>query len=230
MGGGYRPTYFKKDEFMKKTILAAAALMAAGFSTNVLAQAKNFEGFSLSASTGYATWKNAASYTPSTYSGSDATTSAVPLYVGGEYTWALNDKYTLAFGAEVNLLKSSEQNQILYGNSVYADANNVKATSYNHVHIKPGMVVGKNDLVYLKLAYFNVGFESVAASDGVKDSWSNSGYSYGVGYRTEISKSIYAFGEINSLNAASKDRVYPGITINDKVNGTNFLVGLGYRF
>jgi len=214
---------------MKKTILAAAALMAAGFSTNVLAQAKNFEGFLLSASTGYATWKDTTSYTPSTFSGSDPTISAVPLFVGGEYTWALNDKYTLALGAEVNVLKSSEQTSILYSSSVYADANNSKATSYNHVHIKPGMVVGKNDLVYFKLAYFNVGFESVAV-DGTKDTLSTSGYSYGVGYRTEISKSIYAFGEINSLNAASKNTTYTSLTIKDTFTGTNFLVGLGYRF
>jgi hypothetical protein len=216
---------------MKKLFLAAAALCAAGFTANTFAQAQNFEGFALSAATGYQTSKGSAdSFSTSTITQEFSDLSGAPLWLAGEYTWSLNDKYTMAVGLEYNALSSSESNWNLKNNGVTFVSGTYKTTSISNLYIKPGMALDKDALIYAKFGMTSTASSSTGSSGTTTDT--GSGYSIGFGYRQSFSKTMFLFGEVNSLMGNSKDSTLTGTSTTYKLKGnaTNALVGIGFPF
>jgi hypothetical protein len=216
---------------MKKTILAAAALCATCLSANTFAQAQNFEGFAVTAATGYQSYQQKGSSFSTYITSADiGSNGGTPLVLGGDYTWGLNDKYTLALGYEMNTNNPSESN-LTTKTTGSPGSGTAKLSSMTNLYVKPGMVLNKDALVYAKLGYVS-GKSTFVGSDGVPADTNFNAYSIGVGYLQNLSKNLFAFGEINSLMALEKDATLPSSTITYKlkVDGTNALVGIGYRF
>ena len=220
---------------MKKTILAAAALITAGFSANVLAQAQNFEGFALSAATG--SQKSSVKFDgwsiPS-LSMNMGDISSVPLMLGGEYTWALNNQYTLGLGLEYNPLASNEATwTIRESTSGASEVGKAKVSNTTAVYLKPGMAIDKDSLIYAKLGYVSIKTSSTDTS-GATESGNTNAYSIGVGYRKDFSNTLYVFGEASALSGISKDEAIPDVTpaikYKSTASGTTLLLGIGYRF
>jgi hypothetical protein len=235
MGGGFKLIHFNKDEFMKKTILAAAALCATCLSANTFAQAQNFEGFALSAATGFQkTSVKLDSWSMPTISSNSDDISSVPLMLGGEYTWALNNQYTLGLGLEYNPLASSEATWRLRESiSGASEVGKSKISNTTGVYLKPGMAIDKDTLIYAKLGYFSAK-TSTTDSSGVTESSNVNAYTIGVGYRKDFSKAVFAFGEASALSGISKDQTVPdntpAIKYKSTPSGTTLLLGIGYRF
>jgi opacity protein-like surface antigen len=208
---------------MKKLFLAVAALCAAGFTANTFAQAQNFEGFALSAATGYQNYQTKNdSWTPTSLSMETINNYGAPLWLGGEYTWSMSDKYTLGFGIETNALSTSEGSWALRGST---SAGTTKVTSMTNLYVKPGMVLDKDSLIYAKLGYTSGKW---TVSDGSSDT--STGFSIGLGYRQDFSKTLFGFGEFNSFSGKTLDETGTGVTYKSTTTGTNLLVGVGYRF
>ena len=216
---------------MKKTILVAAALMAAGFSANVLAQAQNFEGFAVTAATGYQSHQaKGSSFSTYITSADIGSNGGTPVILSGEYTWAMSDKYTLGLGYETNTNNPTESTVTTKTTGSPGSATS-KLSGLTNLYVKPGMVLNKDALVYAKLGYVS-GKQTLVGSDGVPSDTNFNAYSIGVGYLQNLSKNLFAFGEINSQMGLEKDATLPAstITYKHKVDGTNALVGIGYRF
>jgi opacity protein-like surface antigen len=106
-----------------------------------------------------------------------------------------------------------------------------KKNSYNFF-ISPGMALGNDSVAYAKVGYAG----SKIAAD--PDSTNFKGYSLGLGYKKNISGSLYGFGEINYVSYGNKTTASQGTILNlpasstttSKANTTNILIGIGYRF
>ena len=66
-----------------------------------------------------------------------------------------------------------------------------------------------------------------ATANGTQSNDDYTGYSLGLGYKQMVSRSIYAFGEVNYFTYGSKEGVF-GLT--NKPSTMNALVGVGYKF
>jgi hypothetical protein len=219
---------------MNKTILAAAALCATCLSANTFAQAQNFEGFALSAATGFqkTNVKNDGWSMPTISLNTDDS-SSVPIMLGGEYTWALNNQYTLGLGLEYNPLASSEASwRIRESISGASEVGKYKISNTTAVYLKPGMAIDKDSLIYAKLGYVSVKTSSTDSS-GVTESSNVNAYTIGIGYRKDFSKAVFAFGEASAISGISKDETIPDsppIKYKSTASGTTLLLGIGYRF
>ena len=219
---------------MNKTILAAAALCATCLSANTFAQAQNFEGFALSAATGFQkTSVKLDSWSMPTISSNSDDISSVPLMLGGEYTWALNNQYTLGLGLEYNPLASSEATwRLRESRSGASEVGKTKISNTTAVYLKPGMAIDKDTLIYAKLGYLSA---KTSSTDSIGATVSNTAnaYSIGIGYRKDFSKTVFAFGEASALSGISKDETVPDTTpvkYKSTPSGTTLLLGIGYRF
>ena len=99
----------------------------------------------------------------------------------------------------------------------------------------PGYVIDKDRLAYLKLGYSG----STIGLSGPTLAYQTTnltGYTVGLGYKQMFTESLYAFGEINYASYGTKNisatltngTVLNGMTISG--NGSDVLVGVGYRF
>ena len=99
----------------------------------------------------------------------------------------------------------------------------------------PGYVIDKDRLAYLKLGYSG----STIGLSGPTLAYQTTnltGYTVGLGYKQMFTESLYAFGEVNYASYGTKNisatltngTVLNGMTISG--NGTDVLVGVGYRF
>jgi len=99
----------------------------------------------------------------------------------------------------------------------------------------PGYVIDKDRLAYLKLGYSG----STIGLSGPTLAYQTTnltGYTVGLGYKQMFTESLYAFGEVNYASYGTKNisatlttgTVLNGMTISG--NGSDVLVGVGYRF
>jgi len=102
------------------------------------------------------------------------------------------------------------------------------------ITLNPGYVIDKDRLVYAKVGYsaVTVGLSSPAIAYNTVNL---TGYTLGLGYKQMITESIYMLGEINYASYGQKTatanayNIIP-VSVPVKATGTDFLVGVGYRF
>ena len=99
----------------------------------------------------------------------------------------------------------------------------------------PGYVIDKDRLAYLKLGYSGTTI-GLSGPTLAYQTTNLSGYTVGLGYKQMFTESLYAFGEVNYASYGTKSlsatltngTVLNGMTISG--NGSDVLVGVGYRF
>jgi hypothetical protein len=213
-------------------VAVACAAITLATATSGFAQVKNFVGPSVYASSGYETWSgdlSNSSYSPFTWDSFKP--SAVPLNIGLDYTWALGDKNTLGVAVEANLLKSSTTsgNQYLNG-AAYGTVSGVYTDSQYEASVVPGFLVGKDTLLYGKVGYYSIRYNSSYGGDTLN------GYSYGIGAKTlfhiqSSGNTFYVFGELKSRAGNTRNITSTtSITYDIKTGGTSALVGVGMYF
>ena len=217
-------------------VAVAFAAITLATATNGFAQVKNFEGVSVYSSTGYETWSlDASNYTG--YSNIRWDTwkpSAVPLNIGLDYTWALDEKNTLGIALKTNLLKSSTTTGNQYYDGAYSGTVSTYTDSYYDISLVPGFLISRDTLLYGRLGYFSV---RVVTDD--PSTYLQSGYSYGIGAKTLFHPSLvdnnfYLFGELRSRLGKTMTHVAgkgsSDYSIDWKAGGTSVLVGVGMNF
>ena len=192
---------------------------------------------------------------PAPYSGIPATTSTsninnvntglVNLAAG--YNFGINESYILGIGVTYYPgASSSATGNLTVGTSTYPYSlspllNKTETATYNvknlySIVLTPGYVIDKDRLAYAKIGYTGATIGLSTASIAYNTN-NLSGLALGLGYKQMVTSSIYAFGEVNYATYGNKSvptitsssgATYSGISI--KGTGTDFLVGLGYRF
>lgn len=101
--------------------------------------------------------------------------------------------------------------------------------------LTPGYAIDKDRLAYFKVGYTGATI-GLSGPTLAYQTTNLSGYSLGLGYKQILTGSIYAFGEVNYAGYGNKTisatltsgTQLQGMTV--KGTGTDFLVGVGYRF
>ncbi len=99
----------------------------------------------------------------------------------------------------------------------------------------PGYAIDKDRLAYLKLGYSGTTI-GLSGPTLAYQTTNLTGYTVGLGYKQMFTESLYAFGEVNYASYGTKTlsatlttgTVLNGMTVSG--NGTDLLVGIGYRF
>jgi hypothetical protein len=204
--------------------------------------------FSPSISNGTPTYPAPYSSVPASMSTSNVknvNTGLANLAVG--YNFGINESYVLGIGATYYPgASSSATGSLTVGTSVppYSlspGLNQTETATYNvknlySIVLTPGYVIDKERLAYAKVGYTGATI-GISTASIAYNSTNLTGYTLGLGYKQMITSSIYAFGEVNyaaygnktvSTITSSSGATYSGVSA--KGTGTDFLVGIGYRF
>lgn len=201
---------------MKKLIVCAGAALLAATAPQAFAQTKNFEGFSGGLNVNFANLKTDLAVGPVSLSGSDSSQNAS---IQGQYGLAIAKNAVIGLGLTYGIgeLKSGT---IKAGTTTITS----KSKEIYSLNIEPGFVVSPTTLIYGKLAFQTAKGES---SDGTTSSTKTfNGTSYGLGFRTFMSKNIYFQGEFVQLGLNSQTD--SGVEI--KPSGQLFSIGVGMKF
>ena len=102
------------------------------------------------------------------------------------------------------------------------------------IFLSPGYVIDKDRLAYFKVGYTGatIGLSSPIVA---YNSTNLTGYTLGLGYKQMVTSSIYILGEVNyasygNSNASATTSTGASLSVPLKGTGTDFLVGVGYRF
>ncbi|MDT8993071.1 outer membrane beta-barrel protein [Curvibacter sp. APW13] len=183
---------------MKKIALALACTALA--TPLVFAQAKNFEGLSLSASLA-----NAKSTIDTTGAASiDGTSTGLDL--NAQYNWALGQEFVLGVG--VNMGTGSNK----AGTSGTTD---VVTKNRYALEFTPGFAVSKDVLIYGKIASLSATVDSGTNTDV-------SGIGYGLGVRGMVDKNTFWQVGYDSNKYDEKN--------SSTLKSTVFSLGIGYKF
>jgi len=227
---------------MKKIFKIIIAIMPMLTISNAFAQVSKFGGLSVFASTGSNTWKvgstnpaDVDSSNPVVPVGStvDSVDSAgAPLFLGVEYTYPVNEKFTLGVSVEGNVLGSSSvggSRRLADGTADRDFTAQVKTGAYQ-ISLVPGMLVGPHSLLYGKVGYYSASTDLVIA--GETSSYTSSGMGYGLGLKQILTKNFFVFGEIDTRVGIAKNQTSPDKlwSFDAKLDGTSFLIGAGYKF
>ena len=204
--------------------------------------------FTPTLSNGTPTYPSPASAVPATMSTSNinnVNTGLANLAAG--YNFGINQSWILGIGATYYPGASSgATGQLSVVTSVppYSlspKLNQTQTASYNvknlySIVLTPGYVIDKDRLAYAKVGYTGATI-GLSSPDIPYNTTNLSGYTLGLGYKQMVTSSIYAFGEVNyaaygnttaSTITATSGTTFSGVGI--KGTGTDFLVGVGYRF
>ncbi len=154
-----------------KKILIAATIAAAFAAPQAFAQAKNFEGFSI---TGALNVNNNKGEAVSAVDRTESNIGAV-----AQYDIALGQSFVLGFGASMGL-------------SDFNIASDAKLKNTYSVFVAPGFAVSNNALVYGKIASVS------AKAEFTNSSLDISGLGYGIGARYFSSKNVFFQAEYMS--------------------------------
>lgn len=223
---------------MKKITKLLSVCAMVTLTSSAFAQAQNFEGFSVYASTGYNSWKSGASNfalngVPNTGVTFDSVESgATPLNLGLEYTYPIDKEFTVGISWETNMLGGKSGTGGTYLNGVNQDVavtGIAKSGSYQ-LSLTPGVVIAPNTLLYGKVGYYSLS-NDYTLGGGQIQSFTSTGYGLGAGIKQMLSKNIFGFGEFNTRIAMSKNQTSSeGYSIDLKVDGMSALVGVGVKF
>jgi opacity protein-like surface antigen len=221
---------------MKKKLLAICLTVA---TTSVFAQASKHEGFYFGADLGFKSTGGEA--TGLGIEGYDAVqiggkNSLIPS-INAEYKFALSDKALLGVGFTYDISKTKLGTSQFAGYDVENDVGvlvGAKGKEKNHysLFLKPGYLVSPTTEVYGLLAYHKMkvtyDFDAVA-SNGINtievsgsDSSKHTGFGYGAGVRTELSKNIYGYVQVQQVKYKSKDDFKPSTNVGS--------IGIQYKF
>jgi outer membrane immunogenic protein len=198
-----------------KKLLIASAIAATFVTPQAFAQAKNFEGFGVSANLNLAS--TTTEVTSTTFNGS-STESATNLGIQGQYNFAFGDSFVLGLGLSVGLGDVKAGVLTSGGTTV-----TVIQKASSSVFIAPGFAVSPSTLIYGKIASLSGKLEAVGNSTVTT---SMSGMGYGMGFQTYMNKNMYIQGEFMQNNY--EDRVFTAET--DKNKASVFSIGVGYKF
>jgi opacity protein-like surface antigen len=120
------------------------------------------------------------------------------------------------------------------GNSTTATYN---VKNLYSVVFTPGYAIDKNRLAYAKLGYTGATI-GLSGPSLAYQTTNLTGWTLGLGYKQMVTESLYAFGEVNYASYGTKNisatltnsagTSLQGMTVSG--NGTDILVGVGYRF
>ena len=204
--------------------------------------------FTPSISSGTPTYPAPYSSIPATMSTSNinnVNTGLLNLAVG--YNFGINESYVLGVAATYYPgASSSATGNLTVGTSVSPYSlsprlNSTETATYNiknlySIVLTPGYVIDKDRLAYAKVGYTGATIGLSTASIAYNTT-NLTGYTLGLGYKQMVTSSVYAFGEVNyaaygnqtvSTITSSSGATYSGVSV--KGTGTDFLVGVGYRF
>lgn len=192
---------------MKKALIALACTALA--TPLVFAQAKNFEGLSLSASlantkTTFDDSTNAVSY--------DGTSTGVDF--NAQYNWALGQEFVLGVG----LTMGTGNNKA----GTTAAGNDITTKNRYALEFTPGFAVSKDLLVYGKIA--SIGGTADVSGVG---SESGTGVGYGLGVRGMLDKNMFWQVGYDLNQYAEKSS---GTLGTYKAKSSVFSLGVGYKF
>jgi len=213
--------------------LCAVALAAAASccALPAVAQSANFEGFHLSAATGWNTTQyKTSNFSPATYSADEITASGAPLVFGLEYTWAMDSQYTLGVVLDANVVQSSTASGRITNSGVYADGQTLKLKNSTQLSIVPGVAINNDQLLYLKFGYYSLNTNAVADASGASTDGTYNGYSLGIGLKKMYGSQLFVFGELNARTGIDKDESSGDRSYKTNMAGSSLLVGVGYRF
>lgn len=229
---------------MKKLLIASALVTIFG-SSSVFAQAKNFEGFNVQASTGYQHNKIGMSTVNIKDFGSPATSQSaqdtkkgnMALNLGLGYTFAISEKFTLGGIVEWNPLNMKTGS----GSMLKSDGTIDTGTDYNgrlknqfSIAIVPGYAFSESTLGYVKLGWTRAKARVAFNKNPTVFEANTNGLLIGLGAKHLLTKNIYGFAEANyarySSKGASGSDQFGTADTNLKPTSYNFLVGLGARF
>lgn len=226
---------------MKNTFKFIFVIMPILTVSNAFAQMSNFEGLSVFASTGSNTWK-VGSANPADVDSSGAVqagstvdsvdSAGAPLFLGVEYTYPVNEKFTLGVSVEGNVLGSGSvggSRRLADGTADLDFTAQVKTGAYQ-ISVVPGMLVGPHSLLYGKVGYYSASTDLIIA--GETSSYTSSGMGYGLGLKQILTKNFFVFGEIDTRVGIAKNQTSPdkSWSFDAKLDGTSILIGAGYKF
>lgn len=222
---------------MKKITKLLSVCAMVTLTSSAFAQAQNFEGFSVYASTGYNSWKSGFSNVvesglPQTNLTIDSIESgATPLNLGLEYTFPIDKDFTVGISWETNMLggKSGTGNAVDTVKGTEVVTGIAKSGSYQ-ISVTPGVVMAPNTLLYGKIGYYSLANDYTLGGQDIF-SFTSTGYGLGVGIKQMFTKNMFGFGEFNTRIAMSKNQTArEGFTFDLKVDGMSALVGVGVKF
>ena len=159
------------------------------------------------------------------------------------YNYGINSNWVVGVGATYYPGASSSATGTLNGTaaSPYGALSSSSTATYNvknlySIVLTPGYAIDKDRLVYAKVGYTGATI-GLSTSKISYFTTSLSGIALGLGYKQMVTSSLYAFGEVNYATYGSKNvatvvdsqgTTYSGMSA--KGTGTDFLVGVGYRF
>ena len=221
---------------MKKITKLVGMCAMATLTSSAFAQAQNFEGFSVYASTGYNSWKSGLSNyitggVPTGFAFDSVEGGGTPLFLGLEYTLPIDKEFTFGISWETDMLDGKTGTGALNFNGAKAgDYTHVVKSGAYQISLKPGVVMAPNTLLYGKLGYYSL-TSSIGAGGQTPLSYTSTGYGLGAGIKQMLSKNIFGFGEFSTRIGTTKNQTGGGgDTIDIKVDGMSALVGVGVKF
>lgn len=229
---------------MKKII----TLLSAIFATNVYADAKNFEGFSVELGAGYQKTDSdgmngvEVDGVAASHLSTNSQNESDDFYtIGATYSRALSDDYLMGVGFEYSMTDIDAGNPTLTNSNtgVSAQTTDFELKDMFAVYLKPQFVISDKQLAYAKLGYVHSELdysdydsEYISTRDTDLD-----GYIVGLGYRHNFEKKLYGFVEANYINFRD-DKVGGNYTdgtpytldVDAKLDAYNLKVGVGYQF
>ena len=151
-----------------KKLLIASAIVATFITPQAFAQAKNFEGFSVTAAVN--------SNNNSAELGNKVDASRANVGATAQYDFAIGNTFVVGLGASLGL-------------NDFDIASNAKLQNANSIFIAPGFAISNQTLVYGKIA------SVTAKADLSGTSADISGIGYGIGARYFTSKNVFFQGE-----------------------------------
>ncbi|APW41542.1 outer membrane protein [Rhodoferax saidenbachensis] len=193
---------------MKKIAIAAACLALAA--PQVFAQARSFEGFSLSANL------ESTKSTVDALSVSDSGNST-GLGLQAQYTFAITDQFVLGVGATLGTVKRNTASASGLGADAYTKDN----TSFD---LTPGIAVTDSTVIFGKISALGGTLQVDSAPSA---SYSLTGLGYGVGIKSMIDKNLF-WQLVYDSNKYNDVTTTGGTTLSNK--STIFSLGVGYKF
>jgi opacity protein-like surface antigen len=155
------------------------------------------------------------------------------LHLGAGYNFAMNDRWTLGIGLDVNPLKLTEG----VGTGAEADVKSKQDSSWT-LSIQPGMVVDADSMVYGKVGYAEAkiknsygGALGESGALGTLNGNTYKGWTAGIGYKHFYNSNLYAFAEANYTKYGKERIIALGTFYADRdLKSYNATFGVGYRF
>lgn len=189
---------------MKKIALALACSALA--TPLVFAQAKNFEGLSITGSIANAK-------TTFTDSAGDIDGTTTGLDLNAQYNWALGQEFVLGLGVTMGTGNNKA------GTS--STGSDVNTKNRYALELTPGFAISKDVLIYGKVASISATAEAAGFSEGI------SGIGYGLGVRGMVDKNMFWQVGYDLNQYAEKNSAVAGTY---KAKSSVFSLGVGYKF